>query len=185
MILGENTQKALEDLGNDTVKFARINLGLKKRYKRSSGRITSGRINSSGALSRGLFSDVKQSKNSFTVNVGAKGAARKYADVVEEGRRKGSYIPLGELSKWIRSKVRMRKDGKNVKKTDANVLAMARSISKNAHDNGIPGKHYLKDAIDMAFKKHKALLEDGLYRDVEQATGAIMRQLQTTGKNSR
>ena len=185
MVLGENTQKALEDFGEDTVKFARINLGLKKRYKRSSGRTTSGRINSSGDLSRGLFSKVKQSKNSFSVNIGAKGAANKYADVVESGRKKGKYIPLAELTKWIRSKVRMRKDGKNVKKTDANVYAMAKSISKNAHDNGIPGKNYLKDASDMAFKKHKALLEAGLYKDVEQATGAIIRQLEKTGKNSR
>lgn len=180
MTLGENTQAALDEYAKDTVKFAKINIGAKKRYKRSSGRTTLGRIDTTGALRNSLGYVTSQSKNSFTVKIGAQGKAAKYADVVESGRRKGKFIPLAELTKYIRDKrIKIKdKDGRFTKVTEGGVRQMARNISKNAKENGIPGKHYLKDASDKSFEKHKENLEAGLFLDMEAAAGHLIRGLE-------
>lgn len=186
-IFTEDSKKAIEAYGADTVKFAKINIGAKRRYKRSSGRTTSGRIDSTGTLRNSLQYKLKESKNSFVLTVGATGSAAKYADVVESGRRKGKYIPIADLTQWIKKKrIKIKnKDGRFVKQTESAIYWMAKSISKNAKENGIPAKNYLKDASEQAFAKHKANITEALFRDVEQATGHIIRQLEKTGLNSR
>lgn len=180
-IFTETTEKALNDFGADTVKFAKINIGAKRNYKRSSLRTTRGRIDSTGTLRNSLRFDLKESKNSFVLTVGAVGKAAKYADVVESGRRKGKGIPMADLIKWIDKSKRLRlrnKEGTPIKRTRSSVWWMARNISKNAKKNGIPAKHYLKDASDQSFAKHKDAMGDALFKDIEQASGHIIRQLE-------
>lgn len=186
-ILGEHTEKALNDFGADVVKLSKINIGIKKKYKRSSGKTTRGRIDSTGTLRKSLEHRLKISKNSFVLTVGAKGRAVKYADVVESGRRRGEGIPIAELTKWIKQKrIKVKnKDGQFIKQTKSAVFFMALSISKNAKKNGIPAKHYMKDATEQAFRKHQEALTDATFRDVEQAAGHIIRQLENIGQKSR
>lgn len=180
MTLGENTKNALNDYASDAVKFAKINIGAKRRYKRSSGRFTTGRIDTTGTLRNSLGYEVTQFKNSFIVKIGSSGRAAKYADVVESGRRKGKYIPMGELTKWIRKKrIKAKdKDGRFIKQTESRIWWMAKSISKNAKKKGIPAKNYLKDASEQSFNKHEASLKDGLFKDVEAAAAHIIRGLE-------
>jgi hypothetical protein len=183
--LGENSKKALDDFAADTVKFAKINIGAKRRYKTSSGKFKVTRIDTTGTLRNSLDYEFKEMKNSFSISVISKGEAAKYADHVEEGRKKGSYAPISDLVQWIKDKrIKMRSGNKFVKTTKSRVNNMARNISKNIKKNGIPAKHYIKDASEQSFKKHEEAIGEGVFKDMEQAMTTIVSQLQIIGKIS-
>lgn len=172
------TEEALNAWGVDIVKFARINLGDRNRPKKSTltGKVRKGKINFSGDLSESLDYNLKVSKNSFGFQI----SGLDYADVVDGGRRKGKGIPLAPLIHWVEKKpIRLRKDNKFIKMTDENRKAFAGFVSWKAKKYGIAPTNFLRDAVEDASKKHEADLTEALFKDIEQATTSIIRQLQS------
>ena len=186
-ILSDLSIKALEQYGEDTVKYARQNLARKRSRTTASGTRLRSKINTTGKLSKSLYSSLKVSENSFEMTIGSKGVASKYADVVESGRRKGKFVPLKPLRDWIRnSKFKMRGvDGRFIKKTDSAVEQTARNISKSIKKHGIKGKNYLKNASNKAFKHNRDTIEGALFKDIQQATISAVKRLQKEGITAR
>lgn len=185
-ILTDISINALEKYGEDTVKYARVNLDRTRSRTTASGTRLRSKINNTGNLSRNLYSQLKVNENSFEMTIGAKGTAAKYADVQESGRRKGKYVPLKPLRDWIRKKVKMRDpQGRFVEKTDARVEQMARNVSKKIHKYGIKGKHFMRTASNKAFKHNRESIEGALFKDMEQATLSVVRRLENKGVTAR
>ena len=165
----------------DVVKFAKINIGDKNRKRKDpkTGKIKRRKIDASGNLRRSIKYKLSTNKNS--INFGVSGAS--YADVVESGRRKGKFIPLDPLVKWIRKKpVRLRsEDNKFIKMTDSNVRQFARNISKKAQKYGTSPTHFLRDAVEMAESKHRELFREAVEEDVRTQVTILVKNLERLG----
>jgi hypothetical protein len=165
----KNTEKALTDYAERVVERARKNLNT-NGFARKSNR----KINSSGALSRGLGFRVGSN------NVGVKAeftSKERYGAIVEEGRRKGKMPPTAPLVKWIENKrIRLRKTvksaggqkvskfvQKNPKSLQQAAYAMALSIKKR----GIPSTNFMGDAMRYEFDKLPPLLGASIVEDLE------------------
>jgi hypothetical protein len=106
---------------------------------------------SSGNLHDSLTSTINYKARSTEVLFGASGSAKRYADIVEEGRRKGATPPpIAPIEQWIRTrKVRMRgASGGFVKQTPQAIRQAAFLISRAIGKNGIEGIHYMQEAIE-------------------------------------
>lgn len=107
------------------------------------------------SLLKNSLSYVKSSTNNFEfVNFTATGEARKYANVVELGRRPypgdpSKRPPVSALIKWIKNKpVRLKnKDGQFIKMTESAVRSAAYAMSVSIGKKGIPGLFYYRDAM--------------------------------------
>jgi hypothetical protein len=177
MLEREESEKVLNAWGADIVKFAKINIGDKNRKRKSTltGKTRKGKIDSSGKLRKSIDYELKVNPNSFGFTI----VGEDYADVVDGGRRKGKGIPIAPLLKWVAQKpIRLRKDNKFIKMTDANKKAFAGFVSWKAKKYGIAPTHFLRDAVRDAGKKHEGELFDAYFKDVEQSIDFIINQLQ-------
>lgn len=72
-----------------------------------------------------------------------------YAGVVDKGRRKGYYVPVDAIRKWLDTKpVRLRnKQGGFVKSTASAKDKAAKSIAWKIYREGIKGSNFFSDAV--------------------------------------
>ena len=104
----------------------------------------------SGNLKDSLNFFIQKGAGNLKVKFGAKGSAKQYADVIEEGRRPNSKPPPpSEILKWMRQKnIRLRSGGGFVKETEANRARAAEDIARKIGKYGITGVHYYKEAVE-------------------------------------
>jgi len=135
----------LNDFGQSVVERAQRNIG--------STRTVNGkkrRIDSSGQLRKSLMFKVKETKGRVIFTFGAKGAASKYADVVEDGRRPGKFPPPDAIKQWIKDKpIRLRDTNTNkfIKSTEAKINSLAFLIGRSIKIKGIPGTKFFENAL--------------------------------------
>jgi hypothetical protein len=82
---------------------------------------------------------------------GASGEAKKYADIIEEGRKPNSRMPpVSAIEKWMREKpLKLRgPKGGFVKTTPQGLRSAAFAIARAIGKRGIVGINYFTDAIE-------------------------------------
>lgn len=158
------TNKYLIEFSERVIERARKNLNT-SGFARKKGR----KINSSGALSKGLGFDLSIKELKFTSN-------QDYAPIVEEGRKKGKMPPTAPIEKWINQKgLRLRKvvvrNGVKVntftQKNDASIKSAAFAIAKSIAKNGIPETNFFWDAFEYEWDRLDEGYLDALVTDLE------------------
>jgi hypothetical protein len=174
-MLNENTEEVLVAWGADIVKFARINIGDRNRKRRSkmTGKMRKGKIDSTGDLRKSLADEIVINPNSF----GFKIVGEDYALDVDQGNvRKTSPEQVGQ---WMKDKrIRLTNKKGFVKMTEARIEAFKKFVSWKVSNIGSDRTNYMTDAIKEASLKHEADLIPSLFKDIEQATSLIIKQLQ-------
>lgn len=104
----------------------------------------------SGNLKDNLNFFITKGSGNIKVKFGAKGSAKQYADVIEEGRRPNSPPPpTYAIEKWMEEKnIRLRAGGVFVKETEKGRRAAAYLIARKIGKYGITGIHYYKEAVE-------------------------------------
>lgn len=105
---------------------------------------------STGSLRDSLTYSLKPKARSMELVFGASGKAKKYADIIEEGRRPNSKQPPVEaIEKWMRDKpVRLRgPQGGFIKESDSVRRAIAKRIARSIGIKGIEGIKYFETAL--------------------------------------
>tara|TARA_R110000823_G_scaffold315684_1_gene449703 strand:+ start:14321 stop:14896 length:576 start_codon:yes stop_codon:yes gene_type:complete len=178
----DNTAKAFDLYGREVIKRARRNLKIKRKVD-GKYRIT----DNTGKLGKSL---------AYKITRGGKGIQLKfissldYANFIEKGvKGKDSTYPSvkkyrpkdkkqakftkknlakGVVEKWIRSpKIKLRdKDGKFIKKSDANIKNASYMIGKSIAEKGIGARSYMKDAIEESKKRFILDLKRGILKDL-------------------
>ena len=156
----------IEEFGKEVVEVAQRNLGAFRTVKGKKRRSVA-----SGALKDSLsFINKTRNRNpivQFTTN---SAETKKYADIVEYGRRKGARQPPVEpILKWIDQKgIRPRnKQGGFIKVTEANKKAMAFAIARSIGKNGTPETRYYRDAIETVLERRGPDFLLALEREIE------------------
>lgn len=88
-----------------------------------------------GLLKQSVFGEVRGDGLALT---GVVAASQAYAPVVELGRRKGSFPPLGPIQLWVRRKLNVPEE-----RVRGVAFLIARKISKR----GFPGRFMFRDAL--------------------------------------
>tara|TARA_R110001599_G_scaffold347011_1_gene572868 strand:+ start:9240 stop:9815 length:576 start_codon:yes stop_codon:yes gene_type:complete len=178
----DNTAKAFDLYGREVIKRARRNLKIKRKVD-GKYRIT----DNTGKLGKSL---------AYKITRGGKGIQLKfissldYATFIEKGvKGKDSTYPSvkkykpkdkkpakftkknlakGVVEKWVRSpKIKLRdKDGKFIKKSDANIKSASYMIGKSIAEKGIGARSYMKDAIEESKKRFILDLKKGILKDL-------------------
>jgi hypothetical protein len=138
--------KILSDFAKDVVSRAQRNIGATSTYNGKKRR-----IESSGQLRNSLTFSIKETGRGKTyITFGAKGAAGKYADVVEDGRRPGKFPPPDAIKTWMKVKpIRLRNKLTNsfVKQTDSAINSAAFLIARSISKKGIKGTKFFESAL--------------------------------------
>lgn len=139
---------------------------------------------SSGALHDSLTYTINNKARSTEILFGASGSAKRYADIVEEGRRKGANPPpIAPIEKWIRgnpkfnTKGKAQKVGKRVRLRGATggfvkdsskaIRQAAYAISKAIGKNGVQGIHYMQEAIEEELELRGEDFTNQLIKDLQ------------------
>ena len=160
------TIEVLEALGQDVVQNVRRGL-LKQRtatsYETSWGpnheirsyrtRRFKKRIANTGALFRSFDAQV-------TIDQGAnlQIEALDYAEIVNDGRRPGNWVPVRELLEWVRRKKALRRD---IPDRQLQFL-----INRKIFGHGIEGTGFLDEAIQRALNRHQSRIFDAIGEDL-------------------
>lgn len=136
----------IEDFAKRVIERAQRNLGATQTINGKKVRRVS-----SGTLKDSLTYTINDKARSTEIIFGASGKAKKYADVIEEGRRAGATPPpVGAIIEWMKQKpVRLRGPKGGFIKTTPNALRQAAyQIAQAIGRRGIVGIHYMMDAIE-------------------------------------
>ncbi len=155
-----NLDKAIEKFAKDVVYEAQRNIGAKHKGRK---------IDSSGALRKGLMYTKKKKKSGLSITFGAKPELQDYASVVEYGRRKGAKAPPPDaIIQWFKDKpIRYKEDGKFTKATKSKINSMAYLIGQKIKRDGIVGRRYYGRAIETMMKKHQETIAMAYINDLE------------------
>lgn len=166
----EATKKYLDDFGKEVVRLAQRNLNLAG----FAGQKRNRKKNASGELSDSLGYEFKPTNTGLTMQFTS---TKSYAPFVEEGRKKGKFVPIRPLINWILKKKSMRlfvirkpfgqKVAKPVQKNEKNAKSAAIAMSKEIKKRGIKPAPFFGDALDEAFDKMGDELQDALVVDLE------------------
>jgi hypothetical protein len=106
----------------------------------------------SGTLKESLTFFIKKGAGQTKLTFTAKGKAKQYADVIEQGRRPNrTPPPIEPIYQWMKQKnIRLQKQGGKGfdKQTDEKLRSVAYLISRKIGKYGITGIHYMKEAVD-------------------------------------
>lgn len=174
-MLNENTEEVLVAWGADIVKFAKINIGDRNRKRKSkmTGKMRKGRIDSTGEMRKKLDDEIVINPNSF----GFKITGVDYTLDVDQGNvRKTSFK---QIEQWMKDKrIRLTNKKGFVKMTPARIESFAKFVSWKVSNIGSDRTNFMTDAIKEASLKHEKDLIPSLFKDIEQATSLIIKQLQ-------
>lgn len=162
----EEISKAFGGLSRDIEKFARINIGRKRKRRGRRGSYNSP-IDSTGRLRKGF-----KIKDSITSGLSAQlelvldNKVKDYFFVVNDGRRKGAkQPPMEAILEWIRKKpIRMRgSDGKFIRMTDTKQRQLAYLIGRSMAKHGTKPTHFFDEAVEQAFEKHESKIIEAYF----------------------
>lgn len=135
----------LESICQEIVEKAQQNIGAYRMVRgKKRRRVATGRLKES------LTYSITQGRSVTRVKFGASGAANKYADVIEKGRRPNSKPPPSDtILQWLKQKpVRLRgPKGGFVKSTESQLKSVAYLIARSIGVHGIEGIHYFEEAV--------------------------------------
>lgn len=159
------TKKVLDIYADDVIERAKKNLNTKGFAQKNR------KINATKSLSKSLGYVVASNNKGLVIEFTSK---KKYASIVEEGRKKG-YMPYKPLMNWIKAKkIRLRKVSvnKNGQKTNKfvqmnhkNLKSAAIAMAKAMATYNRKPTNFMGDAMIWEFKKlpeqlGKAILKD-------------------------
>jgi hypothetical protein len=106
----------------------------------------------SGTLKESLTFFIKKGAGQTKLTFTAKGKAKQYADVIEQGRRPNrTPPPIEPIYQWMKQKnIRLQKPGGKGfdKQTDEKLRSVAYLISRKIGKYGITGIHYMEEAVN-------------------------------------
>lgn len=176
-----NTAKALDLYGHEVIKRAKRNLKIKRKVD-GKWRET----DNTGELHKSLYYKLTYGNNKinlkFSSNLdygyfmekGVKGTKSTYPSVknykpkVTKAKFTKGYIKKGVIEKWVRSpKFKLRdKDGKFIKKSDANINSASYLIGKSIAEKGLGARSFMADAIQETKNRFVVALKEGLLKDL-------------------
>lgn len=174
-MLKENTEEVLEVWGADIVRFAKIKINDRNRKRKSkmTGKMRKGKIDSTGEMRNALEEEIVINENSF----GFKIVGTDYTLDVDQGNVRKTSVT--EVKRWMKNKpVRLTSKKGFVKMTPARIDSFARFVSWKVSNIGSDRTNFMSEAIKEASLKHEAELFPALFKDIEQATSLIIKQLQ-------
>lgn len=135
----------LESICQEIVEKAQQNIGAYRMVRgKKRRRVATGRLKDS------LTYSIAKARSVTRVKFGASGAANKYAEVIEKGRRPNSKPPPSSaILEWIKKKPikpRGRKGG-FVKSSESQLKSIAFLIARSIGVHGIEGIHYFEEAV--------------------------------------
>ena len=161
----ENINAVLQAFVDDVVRLAKIEIGAKRKARRSNGKIYYKRIDNTGKLRRSLRSDVSASANSFSASI----LMEEYGEWVDKGRKKGKGAPVNAIRKWIKQKPLRIRDaqGQFVKATESKINSLAYLINRKIKRKGIEATNFLTDPFERKFKNLPQEIIEAYGLDVE------------------
>lgn len=161
----ENIQAILNEFAENVVRLARIELGARRKAKRSNGKTYYKVIDNTGTLRRSLDFEAKAMPNSFSLDI----SMEDYGEWVDQGRKKGKGAPPADILKWINSKpIRVRDaNGSFVKATDEKKKSLAYLINRKIKEKGIEPTNFLTTPFNLKFEKLPNELVEAYALDVE------------------
>lgn len=159
-------KELVNSIADDVVERAQLNLGATRTINgKKRRRVASGR------LKDGLSYKNLTRYNMPVVQFGVKdNELKKYADVIEFGRRKGARQPPSDaILEWMRIKpIRIRdKDGGFIKATEAKKRQVAYLIARSIGENGIDGIYYYREAIRDVLEKRGDEFFEAVNKEIE------------------
>lgn len=159
-------KELVNSIADDVVERAQLNLGVTRTINgKKRRRVASGR------LKDGLSYKNLTRYNMPVVQFGVKdNELKKYADVIEFGRRKGARQPPSDaILEWMRIKpIRIRdKDGGFIKATEAKKRQVAYLIARSIGENGIDGIYYYREAIRDVMEKRGDEFFEAVNKEIE------------------
>lgn len=155
----------IEDFAQAVVDRAKRELKIKRRIRgRNVNRVATGRLLDS------LTYTMKRKARSTELIFGASGQAKRYADVIEEGRRPNrTPPPTSAIEKWMQDKpVRLRgPQGGFIKETPEARRAIAYRIAKSIGVKGIEGIKYFETALTDELELRGSDFENQLIKDLQ------------------
>ena len=123
------------------------------------------RIANTGGLFRSFDSQV-------TIDQGANLQIEsfEYAEIVNDGRRPGKWVPVRDLLQWVRTKRALEKD-----LPDEQIQFL---INRKIFGHGIEGTGFLDSAIERALRRHRTRLDDAALEDIDLAAFEALNNLQ-------
>lgn len=155
----------LDDFARAVVERAQRNLGATRVVNGKKRRAVA-----SGNLKESLSFVRSSTKNFEFINFTATGDARKYANVVEYGRKKGAKQPPRDaIAKWIKQKpVRLQKKGGGfIPMTESNINSAAFLIARSIAKKGIPELRYYRDAVEAELEERGPAFLTALEKELE------------------
>ena len=161
----ENINTALQTFVDEVVRLAKIEIGAKRKARRSNGKIYYKRIDNTGKLRRSLRGDVKTSRSSFSASI----LMEEYGEWVDKGRKKGKGAPPNAIRKWIKQKPLRVRDaqGQFVKATESRINSLAYLINRKIKRKGIEATNFLTDPFERKFKNLPQEIIEAYGLDVE------------------
>jgi len=165
-------QAVLRSYADEVVRRAKSNLKIQQKIgKRNGNRYATGNLYNSLTAKTSFYSGGMQIR--FTTN---SEETRKYASVIEFGRRPGAKMPpVDAIFKWMQiRKVRLRdyanpdpmKKGRFIPYSDAAARAAAFNIARSIGKKGIIGIKYFSDAILETFDDYGQEIADAYAREI-------------------
>ena len=159
-------KETLDSIGRDVVEAAQRNLGATRKI----GGKTRRRV-ASGKLKDGLAFKNLTRYNNPVLQFGVDDQAlKKYADVIEFGRRAGAKPPPVEpIIQWMKIKpIRLRnKEGGFVKSTESGIRSAAFLIARSIGKKGIVGIKYYTEALETVLEKRGPELLEAFGKEIE------------------
>ena len=159
-------KETLDSIGRDVVEAAQRNLGATRKI----GGKTRRRV-ASGKLKDGLAFKNLTRYNNPVLQFGVDDQAlKKYADVIEYGRRPGAKPPpVDPIIQWMKIKpIRLRnKEGGFVKSTESGIRSAAFLIARSIGKKGIVEIKYYTEALESVLEKRGPELLEAYGKEIE------------------
>jgi hypothetical protein len=159
-------KETVDSIGRDVVEAAQRNLGATRKI----GGKTRRRV-ASGKLKDGLAFKNLTRYNNPVLQFGVDDQAlKKYADVIEYGRRPGAKPPpVDPIIQWMKIKpIRLRnKEGGFVKSTESGIRSAAFLIARSIGKKGIVGIKYYTEALESVLEKRGPELLEAYGKEIE------------------
>lgn len=164
-----NIQGTLQTFVDEVVRLAKIEIGAKRKARRSNGKIYYKRIDNTGTLRNSLRGEVKAMPNSFEADI----LMEEYGEWVDKGRGRtrggGTGKVKEDIYNWIKNKpIRLRDaNGNFAKVKDYKIRSLAYVIARKIHKKGIEPTNFLTDPFERKFKDLPQEIIEAYGLDVE------------------
>lgn len=159
-------KETVDSIGRDVVEAAQRNLGATRKINGKTRRRVA-----SGKLKDGLsFKNLTRYNNPVLQFGVDDNELKRYADVIEFGRRPGAKPPpVAPIIEWMKIKpIRLRnREGGFIKSTESGIRSAAFLIARSIGKKGIVGIKYYTEALESVLDKRGPELLDALSKEIE------------------